>query len=282
MVDPHRTDTSRAVDALSDRDRDAKVEQLLLDGLDRYFAAQYEQAINVWSRALFFDRGHARARAYIERARRALAERQRESEELVHQGLAAFSRGEHGEARRLLQGAVERGDAADEAQAVLGRLDRIELAPHQARVERVPAPARREAPVQLIKTYRPPRSRGWLVFVVAVVMLVGGLYFAQNERVIRVLVGSAGAAPVRVPPPAVKFVPELPLRAETALSRARMLAASGRLHDAMTALDLVRATDAQKGEADRLRADLQRRLISLTLPEETVPADTPDAGVVVP
>ena len=39
--------------------------------------ADYEQAIHVWTRVLFLDRGHARARAYIERARSALAERQR-------------------------------------------------------------------------------------------------------------------------------------------------------------------------------------------------------------
>jgi hypothetical protein len=60
-----------------------------------------------------------------------------------------------------------------------------------------------------------------------------------------------------------------------------MLAAGGRLHDAMTALDLVRPTDPQKSEADRLRADLQRRLIALTLPDDVVPADR-EAGDAVP
>ena len=71
MSDPMPTDQSRAVDAMSDADRDAKIEQLLLVGLDHYFAAQYDQAINVWTRALFLDRSHPRARAYIERARSA-------------------------------------------------------------------------------------------------------------------------------------------------------------------------------------------------------------------
>ena len=55
-----------------------RVEELLLAGLDHYFAGQHELAINVWTRVLFLDRGHARARAYIERARGAIAERQRE------------------------------------------------------------------------------------------------------------------------------------------------------------------------------------------------------------
>ena len=94
MSDSSRTDRARSIDVRPDIDREAKIEQLLLDCLDHYFAAQYEQAINVWTRALFLDRSHARARAYIERARTALAEGQRESEELLQSGVAAFHRGE--------------------------------------------------------------------------------------------------------------------------------------------------------------------------------------------
>src|SRR5439155_13388122 len=109
MSDPLRTDDLRALDAASDADRTAKIEQLLLAGLDHYFAAQYDQAINVWTRALFLDRSHARARAYIDRARSAVAERQRESEELLQDGIAAFDRGDAGEARRLLNAALGRG-----------------------------------------------------------------------------------------------------------------------------------------------------------------------------
>src|ERR1700680_4258534 len=126
MYDPLRTDPSRAPDAAPEPGRDAKIEQLLLLGLDHYFTAQYEQAINVWTRALFLDRNHARARAYIERARSALAERQRESEELLQNGVAAFERGDADEARRLLQAAIDGGAPTDEALAVLDRLNRLE------------------------------------------------------------------------------------------------------------------------------------------------------------
>ena len=77
------------------------MEQLLLQGLDYYFGGAYESAIHVWTRVLFLDRGHDRARAYIERARGAQAERQRESEELLHRGVAAFDRGETSDARSL-------------------------------------------------------------------------------------------------------------------------------------------------------------------------------------
>src|SRR6266478_1564192 len=126
MSDPSRTESSRGRDEASGADRDAKIEQLLLVGLDHYFAQRYDQAINVWTRVLFLDRSHPRARAYVERARSALAERQRESEELLQNGVAAFERGEGGEARRLLQAALDGGAPSDEALAVLDRLNRFE------------------------------------------------------------------------------------------------------------------------------------------------------------
>src|SRR5580765_5673691 len=147
MSEPLRTDPSHATDAASDRDRDAKIEQLLLAGLDHYFTAEFDQAINVWTRVLFLDRNHARARAYIERARSAVAERQRESEELLQTGLAAFHRGEGGEARRLLQDAISKGAPSDEALAVLDRMSRLEQSPATTRppaatrVDRLPLPA---------------------------------------------------------------------------------------------------------------------------------------------
>src|SRR6185295_20229552 len=128
MSDPLRTDGSRALAATSEVDRDAKIEQLLLAGLDHYFAARYDFAISVWTRVLFLDRSHPRARAYIERARSALAERLRESEELLQNGVAAYQRGEPGEARRLLRAAIDGGAPSEEALAVLDRLNRLEPA----------------------------------------------------------------------------------------------------------------------------------------------------------
>ncbi len=131
--DPLRTDPTATVNASSGVERDAKIEQLLLAGLDHYFASQYEQAINIWTRALFFDRNHARARAYIERARRAQAERQRESEELLHNGAVAYRRGDGREARRLLQAALDAGAPFEDTFPMLERLNQLDAA--------TPAPA---------------------------------------------------------------------------------------------------------------------------------------------
>src|SRR5678815_1212145 len=124
MSDPLRADGPRNhADVASESDRDSKIEQLLLVGLDHYFAGRYELAINVWTRALFLDRSHARARAYIDRARSALAERQRESEELLQNGVAAFERGEGDEARRLLQAAIDGGAPSEEALTLHDRMN---------------------------------------------------------------------------------------------------------------------------------------------------------------
>src|SRR5258706_4609635 len=126
MSDPLRTNQPQASELHAAAERDAKIESLLLAGLDHYFSSDYAQAIDVWTRALFLDRSHATARAYIERARSALAEQQRESEELLQRGVAAFERGEPNEARRLLQTALSRGAPSEEALVVLDRRNRID------------------------------------------------------------------------------------------------------------------------------------------------------------
>ncbi len=57
-----------------------------------------------------------------------MAEQQRESEELLHNGVAAFERGEIEAARQMLNAAVQRGGAHDVALAFLTRIDRIHAA----------------------------------------------------------------------------------------------------------------------------------------------------------
>jgi tetratricopeptide (TPR) repeat protein len=255
MSDSLRTDGLRAQDD-APADRDAKMEQLLLVGLDHYFAARYELAINVWSRALFLDRSHARARAYIERARSALAERQRESEELVQKGVAAFDRGESNEARRLLQTAIDRGAPTDEALAVLERLNRLENT----------APIAVAAPVE--KTRRrlaaeaADRSTSSIGGAIAATLLVVGVVTLGGWAV---WTGRADVPAPRASAPIAGEVPlPLPRRGEESLSRARTLASGGHLREALVLLESVRVTDPQRPDADRLRGDIQRQLLTLT------------------
>src|SRR4051794_11831362 len=190
MSDPLRTDASRAhADVTSEPDRDGKIEQLLLVGLDHYFGARYELAINVWTRALFLDRSHARARAYIERARSALAERQRQSEELLQNGTAAFRRGDSGEARRLLQAAIESGAPLEDAFPILERLNRMDSVPAS------PPPARSQSdrPASAVppaaESARRGRGLAWSIVTLIALVAVGAYAAIASSGDWRMLVG---------------------------------------------------------------------------------------------
>jgi len=278
MTDPLRTDGTRAHDVESAQDRDAKIEQLLLLGLDHYFAARYELAINVWTRALFLDRSHARARAYIERARSALAERQRESEELLQNGVAAFHRGEADEARRLLQAAIEAGAPVEEALAVLERLNRLEAPVNAAAAQ--PAGTLRRRP--LVSTASTPSVGAVVVAsLLGVVALGVGGYATWSKRIDWNALADMARTFGRIDPPAARaalpvareITLSLPRRGEETLARAKGLAAGGHLHEALTSLDEVRPTDPQKAEADRLRGDIQRQLLTLAAATTSAPSD---------
>jgi tetratricopeptide (TPR) repeat protein len=275
MSDPLRTDPTRANEPVSEADREAKIEQLLLSGLDHYFTGQYDHAINVWTRALFLDRTHPRARAYIERARSALAERQRESEELLHNGVAAFDRGESSEARRLLEAAISQGAPPDEALTILDRLNRLEQSSRLAQAESDRKRAR-AVPLQQVAM---ATSRGaWATLVLLLLVIVAAAAFGAGafRSDWRMLLERPPAPTLSPVVRASSDEALIPRRGDTALARARVLATNGRLRDALGVLDLVSPTDAQKPEADRLRTDIQKQLIGLASMSIRLPADQGD------
>jgi len=257
-VEPLRTDPSDA-GPLSEADRAARIEQLLLSGLDHYFGGDYEQAINVWTRVAFLERGHGRARAYIERARSALAERQRESEESLHQGIAAYQAGDLQRARDLLTRAVEQGGANDLALVFLqrlGRLDAVTSSSPRERPQGRPASARRQSNTGVT------RKNQWLATVAAslaitAIILVGALRTASWLRESPVAV-RAGASTLRDPLPIVRD-------AERRLDRARTLNTERRFREALRELDVVELGDPLRPQADRLRSEIQHVLLSSSL-----------------
>ena len=261
MSEPLPSETSRAADALSGVERDARVEQLLLQGLDHYFGADYEQAIHVWTRVLFLDRGQTRARAYIERARNALSERQRESEELLHRGVAAFDRGDAGDARTLLNAAVQRGVAPDVALSYLGRLDRLSPAPESLSSRAVGDPEQRPGVPASRATAAPHRRTELVIGLVLVGALVVWLApLALEVRDLREALQFSGAAPLRAQADTGPALP-VPRPAEVALDRARELFEAGHAMDAIGTLGVIGVADPLRPEADRLRAEIQRALL---------------------
>ena len=248
---------------------DSRIEELLLAGLDHYFSGQHELAISVWTRVLFLDRAHARARAYIERARTAIAERQREGDELLHAGLAAFASGDAADARRLLTSAVERGARPEEALAALERLDRLAPGP-------IPDVPRRRARYAGSgpESERRVVSAATLVLVLAIGLASGAL---------SMMAWSSGLLPWSRPVPAVADVraaPEplpVPSASEVSLARATAWFKSGRLHDALTALDAIRPGDPLRPQADDLRSTIQQKLLEAARVTAAPPQPSPSA-----
>ena len=258
MTDPLRTDDLAESGEVPERERNARVEHLLLAGLDHYFAGQHELAISVWTRVLFLDRGHARAKAYIDRARSAIAERQREGDELLHTGAEAFERGDAGIARTLLTSAVERGVHSEEALVLLERVNRF--APTGVRPARSLALPRAESDSDLTAPDRGASSRAaWIATGVLAGLATAGV-------IAWIALTRPGWLPLRdteVAPQAtvVEDPLPLPLPSEAWIARARGLHDDGRLRDALAVLDSISASDPSRKDADELRAVIQRRLL---------------------
>jgi tetratricopeptide (TPR) repeat protein len=258
---PHTGSRDPAGDADAP-DRESRVEQLLLAGLDQYFAGRYEQAIDIWTRVAFLDRRNSRAKAYIERARGLVAERQRETEALVHEGVAAYHAGDLTGARTLLMRAVDRGGHSDTAQLFLDRLQRAEPAPSVTPAtlrSPVPAPSRQSYPRWI-----------WTVTIAVSITLAAAILVAA-----RPVASFIAELPLAAPSPARIPVEPLPiaLASDRVLQRARTLRAEGRLRDALRALSAVDVADPRRDAADALESEIQREI--LTGLEPSSPARDP-------
>jgi hypothetical protein len=256
MSEPLRTapDQGPATDA----EREALIERLLLAGLDHYFEGRYEQAVNVWTRVAFLERGHGRARAYIERARGALAEQQRESEELLYTGIEAYKAGDLRAARELLTRAVAEGGASDTALMFLQRLGHVEAATQRPRSEQPPRLSLRSA----FRAATAHKRTNWF----STVLLSAGI-IATVLLLAQPIASWLGELPVADAQTAPDRVEPLPVvrASETRMSRARELYAGGRLRDALRLIDEIDMADPLRGEADRLRGEIQRDLLATTV-----------------
>lgn len=262
MSEPLRTEPAEP-GPLSDAERAARIEQLLLSGLDHYFGGNYEQAIHVWTRVAFLERGHGRARAYIERARGALAERHREAEECLERGLEAYQARDFETARRLLTRVVEQGGANETALLFLQRLGHLDSIAEISRGSDKPARPVASSPEGGERSFAPSR---WIATTAAGLVIVGVI-----------LVGALGAASwLRESPAGTRagegLAPDpLPTirDSEILVARAARLRGEGRGLEALKELEQVQLGDPLRSDADRLKADIQRAL--LRSPAQPVP-----------
>ena len=276
MADPHTSGPRR--EPAPAADDDARIEHLLVTGLDHYFAGEFEQAINLWTRVLFLDRTHDRARAYIERARSAQAERQRISEALVHQGLDAFDKGEVVRARELLSDALDQGASHDVALGVLGRIDRLEVGQRTASPG-TPATRRRPFTAPATEDEHEPQHRVtlavWLTTAAAIVAVAAISFVLVTPNGVSdwFPVQATTGTPVQVSPAPAPL--PVPAPTEAYVTQARAMFASGKLRDALRALDRVPVGDSLRADAERLRGDIQRELIAVATAEASATSAAP-------
>jgi hypothetical protein len=242
-------------------ERENRAEGLLVDGLDQYFQGNFDEAIHLWTRVLFIDRTHARARAYINRARTAQGERLRRADEMLHMAGDLLTRGELDQARRLLATAEQASGADEKVAELWARLERVERTRQM-----VPA-----SPVAIVDA-RPVRSWGWIGRMAAQATAVGAFAVLLATVVASPAIGE-WLAGRRGPESTRATAATRPLEVlsveEVALVRARQLYARGRLSEALAVLDRVDGTGGNRDAIDRLRVDIQRGLL---MPRPDAPA----------
>jgi tetratricopeptide (TPR) repeat protein len=233
---------------------DSRIEDLLVDGLDRYFLGQYEDAIHLWTRVLFLDRNHTSARAYIDRARGAIVERQRRAEESLQNVATLLDQGRSAEARSQLQQAVDTLGEDERTAGLRQRLERLERAfGGQPRIRAVPEP-----PAIRLGAWISDRltMRTWLA---AAILIVATVVLSSSGVWARLGVGSDSSLPAPTLSPGP--VPVIG-KNEVALVRARALYTRGRLAEALDVLDRLEFEQISRDETDRLRVDIQRLLLA--------------------
>ena len=235
-------------------DKESRTEALLVEGLDHYFAGRFDDAIHLWTRVLFIDRTHARARAYINRARTAQSERLRRAEEMLHAAGDLLDRGELGEARGLLANAEQASGADEKVAELWARLERVERTRHvptaMASVTRVDA--------------SPLRTWRWTIRVGAQVAAIAALAVFVVTLAASPVVGewvsgrsrSGGVVDAGGTRPLEVLSSE-----DAAVVRARHLYARGRLAEALTMLDGIATDDTNREGVDQLRIEIQRWLL---------------------
>jgi hypothetical protein len=242
-------------------DQAARIDQLLTAGLDEYFAGRYDGAVQVWSRVFFLDRTNARARAYIERARSAVAERQR-----VAEATAAAAIDLHRSRVDDVRPVAPRPMAEPGVLVVSGALA-ARLSPQPVDVaDRAP----RVDPAATAASRRAKIAHVLLVAAAGVLLFVAGYTVAERDRLAELVTGVASRRG-----PAAKAG-----TAEVALHDAEQAFAARRYDDARRALARIPAGDPLRPAADALRARIQRAwpIVSPMLAPHG-PAERPGAPV---
>ncbi|MFN7942423.1 MAG: hypothetical protein U0X73_12560 [Thermoanaerobaculia bacterium] len=129
-----------------------RISELLREGQAAFDRGEYQAAIDAWSRIFLIDIDHQEAARRIEHARQLKAEREREVEEIFHDGVGRFDTGDLDGARTAFQRVLELSPSYAMANDYLERIEsrrsapeaRPAVAPPPELAPRVAAPGKRE------------------------------------------------------------------------------------------------------------------------------------------
>jgi tetratricopeptide (TPR) repeat protein len=252
---------------------------LLRHGEALFASGEYQQAIHVWTRILFLDRSNSEARVRIDRAKAAVAERQRKLDAQVADAIGLLEAGEIGRARESVRSVLATDASHGEARQLA---DAIEVLDRKAEtstpVPASPLPAREPAPASRGVILRVPkgaraasprcRRKAAPRFKMAAFLLGALVSFAASAFLLRrnwdtiVSDGAFGR-----PPDAAKAVlPARPAAAVPDLSELRYyngerLFAQGRYREALAELHRVDRGSRVASEARALVLRIEDRLL---------------------
>jgi tetratricopeptide (TPR) repeat protein len=265
-------------------DDQKKIEQYLADGDRAFEAADYSQAIDLWSRIFLIDVTNDQASERIERAKARRQEQERKAEQLLAVGVEAFERGDTAKAHADLTEVLRLDPRNTMAQEYLDRLSDT-LKPEPVR----PAPSQKEETYDLFDddlssgfgspgfsdameipeageeatkararaTVPPPARKlplGMLALVLGVLVLGVGGWFAWSRF--------ANAPEVQEDPGAGAAI----------MGRASMLARRGDYDRAIALLRDIKPGDPQHDKAMVMIADLQQKKSTSAALIDGVPA----------
>ena len=265
--------TAGAVSSPTSSGESLKSDALMRQGEELFALGMFSQAIHVWTRILFLERGHVEAREAIERGKKAVAEQHR----LLDLELAAatdlFERGESEQAAAKVRSVLSLDPRNHEGHQLAGRIHaaarRIETALGTAVPAREPSPETKRGLLLRVSHASPrrdarmahasPLKMASFVLGAILVFASGALYLHLNwESIVSDGAFSAGALSRGVSERAA--VP-LPATSDLYYFNGARLFAKGRYRDALDELSLVERDSAAAESARGLILRIEERLL---------------------
>ena len=241
-------------------DDQKKIDQYLADGDRAFEAADYQQAIDLWSRIFLIDVTNDAASERIERAKIKRREIEQRLEGVLAAGIQAFDRNDHATARAKFEEVLQGDPGNVEAQDYLDRINSgttDDFAPPAASFDddlaaipepsgsilppASPAPAAAPRRAQPAPAAAAPRKLplGALAAVVAVLLLGAAGWFAWSRM-------SGGDAPAQT-------------ATQGLLTQAGTLGQQGKFDEAIAVLQEIQPGDANYDAALAMIGDLQQK-----------------------